>query len=134
MPLTYEIDPLAAHAQATAVGVVSMTAMIDVIERMAADPRYRTHFTIIFDLRVASYTAELSDGDALAAVLRQKKTDYQNRFAVVVGESLHLLARLYCLLANMAGFQLIRCFADMDEAQAWVRATRGRVGPGGCSP
>ena len=71
-----------------------MTAMIAVIERVAADPRFRSEFTVIFDLRAATYEAELADGEALAAVLGKKRADFQNRFAVVVPESLHFLARL----------------------------------------
>jgi len=69
-----------------------MTAMIAVIGWVVADPRFRSDFTVTFDLREATYDAELADGETLAAVLGKKRTDFQNRFAVVVPESLHLLA------------------------------------------
>ena len=119
MPLTYEITQRDAHVRIIGTQAVSMPSMIAVVERVAADPRFQSHFTVIFDLQDARYTAELDDGDELAAVLRQKRNDFQNKFAVVVPESLGFMARLYCLLGNMAGFDKIRSFTDMEEAEKW---------------
>jgi len=98
-----------------------MSGMIDILAEVVADPRFQSHFTVTFDLRGVAYTAELSDGDTLAAVLKQKKTDFQNRFAVVVSESLHFLGRLYCTLATVGGFDKIKCFTSMVQAEAWCR-------------
>jgi len=98
-----------------------MSAMIGIIQQVSTDPHFRSHFTVTLDLRSATYTAELADGDALATVLKQKKKDFQNRFAVVVPESLHIMAKLYCLLTSMSEFDKIQCFTSMDEAQEWCR-------------
>jgi hypothetical protein len=136
--LSYDIDPQEGHVRIVGTGTVSMPSMIAVVERAAADPRFRSRFTVVFDLREAQYTAELSDGDALAAVLKEKRTDFQNRFALVVPESLHVLARLYCVLAGMGGFDKIRCFTDLREAREWCRTAREPPGssaePGGGRP
>ena len=121
MPLIYEIDSQEGLVTVRGTGTVSMPAMIEVIERVAADPQFRPRFTVIYDLREVQYTAELSDGEALARVLKQKKTDFQSRFAVLVPESLHFLARLYCVLANVAGFDKIQCFTDETQAREWCR-------------
>lgn len=119
MPLRYHIDPQAQQARIVGEAEVTMTGMIAVVESVAADSQFRPHYTVIFDMRAAQYTAELSDGDALAAVLKLKKQDFQNRFAVVVPPSLHILAKLYCLLSSMAGFDHIQCFTDIHAAEAW---------------
>ena len=122
MPLHYNIDPAAAHVRITGAGTLSMPDMIAEVERVAADPRFRSEFTVIFDLRDAEHTAELSDGATLSAVVKQKRIDFRNRFALVVPERLHLLANLYCELARMAGFDKMQCFTDMAEAREWCGA------------
>ncbi|MCE9614285.1 MAG: hypothetical protein K8T26_08415 [Lentisphaerae bacterium] len=122
MALHYEIDPPAGRVQIVGQDVVTMTGMIAIVEAVASDARFRPHYTVLFDLRHARYTAELRDGDALAAVLKLKKNDFQNRFAVVVSPSLHILAKLYCLLADMAGFDHIQCFTDFAEAETWCQS------------
>ena len=123
MPLHYNIDPDEAHVCITGTGKLSMPAMIAEVERVAADPRFCSDFTVTLDLRDAEYSAELSDGETLVAVLKQKKTDFQNRFALVVPERLHFLARLYCELAHVAGFDKIQCFTCMEEARKWCWAS-----------
>ena len=128
MPLDYSIDPDRAHVCIVGTGPVSMRSMIAVVERVAADTHFSSHFTVTFDLRDVEYTAELGDGNTLAAVLRRKDSDFQNRFAVVVSEPLHFLARLYCALTHMAGFDKIECFTDMEEAREWC----GAHGSPGC--
>ena len=121
MALSYNIVSEAPQARIVSHGAVTMSAMIDSVERLAADPRFDPQFTVTLDLREATYTAELADGDALSAVLNRKKGRFQNRFAVVVPEALHFLARLYCALATVGGFDKIRCFTSMDEAETWCR-------------
>ena len=64
MGLRYEIDLAAARVQIIGTGRLSMPAMIAVVDEVAMDPRFCTHFTVIFDIRNADYTAELNDGDA----------------------------------------------------------------------
>lgn len=121
MQIDYDILDEAPEVRIVANGAVSMSGMITTIQSVPDDPRFQSQFTVTFDLREASYTAELADGDALAAVLGEKNTDFQNRFAVVVPESLHFMARLYCALTKLGGFDQIQCFTSMDDAQAWCR-------------
>ena len=123
MGLGYDIVDEAPYVRVVGTGAVSMSGMIAIFQKVAEDPRFHSHFTVTFDLRKATHRAELADGDVLAAVLNQKKTDFQNRLAVVVPESLHLLARLYCALTTLGGFDKIQCFTSLDQAQDWCRAT-----------
>jgi hypothetical protein len=125
--LHYSIDPERETALITGDGPMFMTTMIEAVEGVARDPAFRPRFTVIFDLRQARYTAMIADGDALADVLRKKGGDFRNRFAVVVPESLHILAKLYCLVVTMAGFDRIRCFTDMEEAERWCCAARKEI-------
>jgi len=69
MSLSYVINPDKLNVQVVGTGKMTMPAMIEIIEEVAADPLFDSHFTVLFDLREAQYTAELADGDALAAVL-----------------------------------------------------------------
>lgn len=121
MRIDYAIDTAAGHVFITCSGALPMDAMLRVIEKVAEDSLFQPRYTITFDLRSGGYTAELSDGDAFAEVLKRRKDHFLNRFAIVVPESLHFLARMYCLLAAMGGFDRMRCFTSMDEALQWCR-------------
>ncbi len=119
MPVEYEIFSEAMQVRVVGTGAVSMATMIAIFDQIAADNQFHSHFTVLLDLRTATYRAELADGDALAAVLKQKRTDFQNRLALVVPKSLHLLARLYCSLVTLGGFDKIQCFTSIDDAEEW---------------
>ena len=123
MGLGYAIVDEAPQVRVVGAGAVSMSGMIAIFQEVAEDPCFHSHFTATFDLRKAKYRAELADGDILSAVLNQKRTDFQNRLAVVVPESLQLLARLYCALTSLGGFDKIQCFTSMEKAQEWCRET-----------
>ena len=122
MPLHYDIVP--SDQRATIVGEreVTMAGMIAFMDAVAADPRFQPHFTVLLDLRDADYAADLEDGEALVAVLKRKQQKFQGRFAVVVADSLYLLAKLYCVMARMGGFEQIQCFNDLPQARAWCQA------------
>lgn len=122
MPLSYDIAE--STQQVTIVGdrEVTMGGMIVVVNQAAMDPRFRSHYSVLFDLRTADYTADLEDGEVLAAELKQKRREIQGRFAVVVSDGLFLLAKLYCVMARMSGFENIQCFNDVDQARAWCQS------------
>ncbi len=124
MPVDYSIDPEESHVRVVGMEKVTMAKMIALFDQIADDPSFHSQFTVLVDLRTARYTAELADGDALAAVLRQKRTDFQNRLAIVVPPSLHVLTRLYCSLVRLGGFDKIECFTEMEPAEEWCRAAR----------
>ena len=122
MPLRYEIDTAEEQVRVVGAGLLTMPEMIAVVEDVAMDPRFRSCPTVIFDLRNADYTAELSDGDAFVAALKRRQSDFGNKFALLVPEHLHVLATLYSVLASVGGFDRMKCFTGMQEAQAWCRA------------
>lgn len=121
MPVDYDIDAESQQVRVVGTGAVSMAAMITIFDQIAADHRFHSHYTVLVDLRIATYTAELADGDALASVLKQKRTDFQNKLALAVPDSLHFLARLYCSLVTLGGFDKIRCFTSIEQAEAWCK-------------
>lgn len=105
-------------------GAVTMAGMIAFVEQVAADPRFRPQYTVILDLRRADYAADFEDGEKLAASLKRRRTDFQNKFAVVVADELYLLGKLYCVMSRMGGFEKLQCFKDLDQARAWCRSSQ----------
>ncbi len=90
------------------------------VDQIADDPRFRSDFPVVFDIREAEYTAEINDGNVFVAALERRERAFQMRFALVVPESLKVLATLFCLLAQVKGIDRIKCFTDMPEAHAWL--------------
>jgi hypothetical protein len=114
--MTYEIDEARELAIVTGSGIVTMPEMIHTSDTLADDPRFRTEFRAIFDLRTVSYTAELSDGEDFVAALNRRMADFQGGISLVVPEILHGLVRLYAVLAKVSGYDGISCFIHMEKA------------------
>lgn len=121
MAVKYDIASEVQQVRVVGTESVSMAEMIAIFDQIASDPNFHSHFTVLVDLRTARYTAELADGDALVAVLKQKRTDFQNRLALVVPQSLHVLAKLYCAMVTLGGFEKIQSFTCIDQAEEWCR-------------
>jgi hypothetical protein len=128
MGLTYNIDASAMQVRIVGSGPLTMAQMLAVVDRVAEDPLFRSLYTVIYDIRRVDYTAQLEDGDAFAAALKHREASFQKRFAIVVPEYLHVLARLYCLVASVAGVDRLKCFTEMEEAVTWCRES-----PLGCA-
>jgi hypothetical protein len=99
-----------------------MPGMIAVVDRIAADNRFRSDFAVIFDIRQCEYTAELADGDMFVQALHRRQESFQNRFALVVPDSLLVLASLFCLLAQVGGVDRIKSFTRIEDAGDWCAA------------
>jgi hypothetical protein len=125
MPFCSDFDEPGQHVRVTGRGRVTMPETIAAIEEVERDSRFRPEFSLLLDIRAADYTADLQDGEVLAEVLRARRTAAPERIAIAVPESLVFLIKLYCLLANVAGFPAIRCFTDAAAAEEWCRG-RGR--------
>ena len=126
MGLLYGIDPTQGHVRISGTGALKMAEMIAAVEQVAEDPRFCPQFTVILDLRNADYAAELKDGNAFVGVLKRRQSDFLNRFALLVPESLHFLAQLYCVLADTGGFDRMQCFRSIDAAEEWCKASQQR--------
>ena len=122
MPLSHDIDAATGTVRIAASGRVTMPEMVAAVDRVAEDPRFGSGFAVVLDLRKADYTAELEDGNAFVAALRRREADFQGRFALLVPERLHVLATLFCLLADTAGVDRMKCFRDEAEAELWCGA------------
>jgi hypothetical protein len=121
MGLLHDVEPTEARVRIVGSGALSMPEMIAAVDRVAGDPRFRSTYAVVFDLRAATYTAELNDGEAFVAALKRRMDDFQGRFALVVPEALFFLGKLYSVLASVGGFDRMRCFRQVEEAEAWCR-------------
>jgi hypothetical protein len=119
MGLTHRIDPVAEHVRIVGVGTLTMPEILAAVERAVADPALRPHYTAILDIREGDYTAELQDGDVFVHRLKELERYFQNRFALLVPESLHFLGTMFCLLAKAGGVDRMKCFVDLDRAREW---------------
>jgi hypothetical protein len=117
--LSYDIDVAAADVRIIGTGQLSMPAIIDILDQVTGDPRFDSHFAVLLDIRHADYRAEMNDGTSFVAALKRRKQEIKYRFALVVPETLELLARLICLLAQDNGLDRIKCFTDIGEADRW---------------
>ena len=119
MAIAYSVDSATAHVRLVGTGVVTMSMVVSTFDQIATDPAFRPHFTVLIDNRQSSYTAELQDGDELVLALKRRRDDFPSPVALLVPKSLHVLARLYCLLIETSGIHTVRCFTDMAEALQW---------------
>ncbi|MCK4563257.1 MAG: hypothetical protein KAU94_01125 [Verrucomicrobia bacterium] len=119
MEIPYTIYPEQRYVHAVGNGKQTMEEMISVVDAVAEDPRFDSGYSMLFDLRKADYTAELRDGDDFVVALKRRIPDFQDKFALLVPEKLHVLAKLYSVLAAVGGFDRMKCFLDIDKAKAW---------------
>ncbi len=119
MEIPYTIYPEQRYVHAVGNKKQTMAEMISVVDAVAEDPRFDSNYSMLFDLRKADYTAELRDGDDFVAALKRRIPDFQDKFALLVPEKLHVLAKLYSVLAAVGGFDRMKCFLDIDKAKAW---------------
>jgi hypothetical protein len=94
-----------------------MQAMVDLGEDLGFNPT----FHVLVDLRNMEYMPSTSDVQALVSKLAELKSYFQGRIGIVVsGSFLFGMARMTCLLAETAGFNMIP-FKDYDSALQWVQ-------------
>ncbi len=101
------------------IGQLKMPEMIAAVDAIADDPVFCSDFCVLFDLSNGDYRAELSDGEAFVTALMRRKEFFQNKFALIVPEHLHFLAKLYSVLASTGGFDRMKCFTEMAAARVW---------------
>ena len=119
MAINYTIYPEQHYVHVIGTGVQTMSEMIAAVDAVAEDPAFNPDYSVLFDLCRGDYTAELQDGDDFVTALKRRMPDFQNRFALVVPQYLHVLAKLYSVLAAVGGFDRMRCFLNLDDARAW---------------
>jgi hypothetical protein len=119
MAIDYTIHPEQRYAHVTGIGKQSMPEMIAVVDAVADDPEFNSDYHVLFDLKKGNYTAELRDGDDFVVALKRRMPDFQNLFILLVPKDLHVLAKLYSVLAAAGGFDRMKCTTDLDEALGW---------------
>jgi hypothetical protein len=120
MGIRYSIDASRALVHVIGTGRLTMPEMIVVVDQIADDPRFRSDFPVLFDIRDTEYTAELNDGNEFVAALDRRESAFQKRFALILPPSLQLLGTLFCLLAQVKGIDRIKCFTAMRDAHEWI--------------
>ncbi|MEN8255434.1 MAG: hypothetical protein ABFR33_08190, partial [Verrucomicrobiota bacterium] len=110
MAISYTIYPERQFVHVIGTGQQTMTEMIDAVDAVAEDPAFKPDYCVLFDLFQGDYTAELQDGDDFVVALKRRMPDFQNKFALIVPQYLHVLAKLYSVLAAVGGFDRMRCF------------------------
>jgi hypothetical protein len=119
VPIDYTIYPEQQYAHVIGIGKQTMPEMIASVDAVADDPEFNSGYNLIFDLQDGDYTAELRDGDDFVVALKRRMPDFQNLFILVVPKHLHVLAKLYSVLAAAGGFDRMKCTVDMTEAFEW---------------
>jgi hypothetical protein len=118
--LTYTIYPESRMVHVIGIGQLKMPAMVDIVDDIAENPEFHSEFCVLFDLRDADYRAELSDGEDFVKGLMRRKEFFQGKFALLVPEHLHFLAKLYSVLAATGGFDRMKCFTDITATCEWL--------------
>ena len=119
MTLDYTIYPEQQYAHVIGIGKQTMPEMIATVDAVGDDPEFNSGYNLIFDLQNGDYTAELRDGDDFVVALKRRMPDFQNLFILLVPKHLHVLAKLYSVLAAAGGFDRMKCTTDMNEALEW---------------
>jgi hypothetical protein len=119
MSIDYTIYPEQQYAHVICIGKQTMPEMIATVDAVADDPEFNSGYNLIFDLQDGDYTAELRDGDDFVVALKRRMPDFRNLFILVVPKHLHVLAKLYSVLAAAGGFDRMKCTVDMTEAFEW---------------
>ena len=117
--LSYIIHTAERTVHVIGIGQLKMPEMIAVVDAVADDPAFCSKFCVLFDLSHGDYRAELSDGDSFVKALMRRKEFFENKFALIVPEHLHFLAKLYSVLAATGGFDRMKCFTDFNTAREW---------------
>ena len=119
MAIDYTIHPEQRYVHVIGTGKQTMPGMIAVVDAVADDPEFNPDYTVLFDLHNGDYTAELRDGDDFVSALKRRMPDFQNLFVLLVPGHLHVLAKLYSILAAAGGFDRMKCTVDVNEALEW---------------
>lgn len=119
MAIDYTIYPEPSYVHVIGIGRQTMPEMVAVVDAIAEYPQFDSLYNVIFDLREGNYTAELRDGDDFVAALKRRMEQFQNKFVLLVSPNLHVLAKLYSVLATVGGFDRMKCFLDINKAKAW---------------
>ena len=122
MSFVYDIESSNKSVWVRGKGLVHMSSIVSIMDRVSADPRFRSHFKIILDIRNAQYTADLDDGHILTKAIIQNRHHFQEGIAMVVPDSLSFLARTYCQLSSLGGYDRMASFTDISEARRWCNA------------
>ena len=123
MAIDYTIYADQGYVHVVGIGKQTMPEMVAVVDAIAEDPEFNFSYSVIFDLRKGNYTAELRDGEDFVSVLKRRMEQFQNKFALLVPETLHVLAKLYSVLATVGGFDRMKCFLDIEKAKEWCGIT-----------
>ena len=121
MGFMHKIFPIDRRGEVRAEGPINLSQCIQAMVELAEDFEFDPTFNVLVDLRNMEYVPSTSDARALASRLAELKLYFQGRIGIVVsGSFLFGMARMTCILAEVAGFKMIP-FRDYDSAFQWVQ-------------
>ena len=102
-----------------AAGRVDFESTTDLMRTLANDPRYRSSYPVLVDLRQLDYTASMEETHKFADLMAELGI-FRNRMALVVSSSIHFgVGRQMSALAGRHGRQL-EVFTGMRNALRWL--------------
>ena len=131
MAIGYTIYPEQHYVHVIGTGKQTMPEMIATVDAVTDDPEFTPDYNVIFDLQNGDYTAELRDGDDFVVALKRRMPDFKSLFILLVPKHLHVLAKLYSVLAAAGGFDRMKCTVNMNEALEWCGISEPSTGHSG---
>jgi hypothetical protein len=118
MGMSYTIDRERRLVRSRLWGAVSTADFVDLFSRIVIDPRFEPHFRALTDLReVTAISGDTMSVGTIASI--QVYLPGTRRAVVASRDEVVDLLRTFATYSQRFG-QLVRVFADMDEAQRWV--------------
>jgi len=124
MSLAYSIFPAEEHVRIVGKGKVTASDCIATIQRVAADPLSRPHFSVLADLRTITFddTREIVD---IAEVLEEQTPLWEGNIAIVAKGALLFPSVLLATHVRAAQpFINIKVFADGSSAETFCMKGR----------
>ena len=118
MNFVYSVASIEERVHVVGCGNLTAAACVGLIHRLAADPAYREHFSILIDVREATYEP-LRPADFLevASALAAQRADFAGPIALLARGTLLLAAETLATLARLQGHINMRVFVDLAAAE-----------------
>ena len=120
--MTYIIrfEPERKLVRVTAEGTEDMTAALDAMRELHANPRFKEDFRVLCDLREQRFIPTATEAYGLGTLLEGFFSG--QRFAFVIADAKHAMVQQQVLATAHAGADA-KVFSDIEPAISWLEAT-----------
>jgi hypothetical protein len=122
-PIVLEFDSTRRWLVATASGSLGLEQVITFLKTARATPETQ-HVPLLFDARGCATSMTLADVEAAASVVREtvRRRGLRAHVALVADdEALYAWGIAYEERCAEVGVRVIRCFRDLESAEAWLK-------------